>query len=1065
MKPTATIRLLTETKNEKGDVFNRLMENLFFSLGYDNLRLNVQKQGREIDVQGDHRHEPRILRAECKAHEGKMGGSELNKFFGAVTRERKKAKKNKQSVSAYFISLGGFTETGIDQEDETGVDKIILFNSADVIKELEKSRLLVGDAEATSQAGQCVQVAGAEGLDLDEIEVLGHDMGFVKAVYYETAKQRTHFALIHAEGKPLAEAVAQQIIEADAAGGGVLYSLQYLPPRSPRPNYKKQKEEALVYYQRWLAEECGYIQLDGMPTDNELGPRKLELERLFVPLNVIMLSKEDDQEPSPDAHKPRPIRDLLTDAAHIALLASPGGGKSTLLKRLATAYAFPQRRSDIADDLPAHNWLPLFVRCRELQEQASLSITALLGDISIKAEMPADLVEAFRALVDESLQGGQVLLLVDGLDEISEERLRVTFANNLRSFLGVFPQTALVVTSREAGFRLVAGTIAGACHHQARLAPFDYEDVHKLCVQWHIEVIKDSPSVRMDAEKLALDIWGNERIRALAENPLLLTTLLVVKRWIGELPRNRAALYGVAVQVLVRTWNVEGYEPLDEEETLAQLSYVACAMMEDGVQQISHNALLKLLRESRQVLEAELRYVAISPTKFIERVESRSSLLMQTGRAVVEGELQPVYEFRHLTFQEYLSARGYVKEQHAQRNDEIPLVKLLSPHFHDERWREVIPLAAVLAERKAENTIKELIAYSLADIKKNDDSIRHDSLDLLVKCIVDEVKISSATLISALEVLGMTGDTLNVVNVVEALRASKVGELFQAIIENKYASAAENWESYASSLAELYYPSDSNLNNKDFKDLVDDVIISLKSPDRTKRIKGALQLMSFSYERSSELPYYDDRGEKVEVIVEDILFGQAEQVKEYLIKMLEVDDKPLILAASWALSWSETSILTNYPLSPDIIGRLLEIWYQNSGTDIARFAAWAFTSNPLLNRDALNMLNLDKDKYDNFIMYNIDNAKNTTLIEAAITLAWYQRSPLTEQRIAELIKDTFSLDSHVGRRNIDLRNAKEMLETLGETGARILQEYAKIEAEAAQRMLEQQRVTREAASF
>jgi hypothetical protein len=82
MKPTATIRLLTEDKYEKGDLFTRLMEDLFFSLGYDDIRLDVQKQGREIDIQGRHRHEPRLLRAECKAHANKMGGSELNKFFG-----------------------------------------------------------------------------------------------------------------------------------------------------------------------------------------------------------------------------------------------------------------------------------------------------------------------------------------------------------------------------------------------------------------------------------------------------------------------------------------------------------------------------------------------------------------------------------------------------------------------------------------------------------------------------------------------------------------------------------------------------------------------------------------------------------------------------------------------------------------------------------------------------------------------------------------------------------------------------------------------------------------------
>ena len=44
----------------------------------------------------------------------------------------------------------------------------------------------------------------------------------------------------------------------------------------------------------------------------------------------------------------------------------------------------------------------------------------------------------------------------------------------------------------------------------------------------------------------------------------------------------RLELYREAVRVLIRTWNVEGFEPMDESESLAQLSYVACSMMNEG---------------------------------------------------------------------------------------------------------------------------------------------------------------------------------------------------------------------------------------------------------------------------------------------------------------------------------------------------------------------------------------------------------------------------------------------------------------------------------------------------
>jgi hypothetical protein len=70
-------------------------------------------------------------------------------------------------------------------------------------------------------------------------------------------------------------------------------------------------------------------------------------------------------------------------------------------------------------------------------------------------------------------------------------------------------------------------------------------------------------------------------------------------------------LYRAAVDVLIRTWNVEGYEPLDEEETLARLSYVACAMMNDGQQRISRRQLLGLLKRAQADLQAELQFAKI----------------------------------------------------------------------------------------------------------------------------------------------------------------------------------------------------------------------------------------------------------------------------------------------------------------------------------------------------------------------------------------------------------------------------------------------------------------------
>ena len=45
----------------------------------------------------------------------------------------------------------------------------------------------------------------------ENCELLAHDMGWIWAIYFTQNKQRTHFALIHADGEPIALSLAENI--------------------------------------------------------------------------------------------------------------------------------------------------------------------------------------------------------------------------------------------------------------------------------------------------------------------------------------------------------------------------------------------------------------------------------------------------------------------------------------------------------------------------------------------------------------------------------------------------------------------------------------------------------------------------------------------------------------------------------------------------------------------------------------------------------------------------------------------------------------------------------------
>lgn len=202
----------------------------------------------------------------------------------------------------------------------------------------------------------------------------------------------------------------------------------------------------------------------------------------------------------------------------------------------------PSRRTASADELPDLNLLPVLIRCREWRDHIRLPILTLLkniGDITGQSNLSG----LSDALVPQ-LKKGQVLLLVDGLDEIHNDADRTTFVDHLESFLDQYKQVRIVVTSREAGFNLVAPSLSRFCERW-RLAPLTKDAIESLCRHWHRLMTGDTPAALAEGQEVAQTLLKNGALRRLAENPLLLTMLLVVKHGAGGFGRGLLISMGI----------------------------------------------------------------------------------------------------------------------------------------------------------------------------------------------------------------------------------------------------------------------------------------------------------------------------------------------------------------------------------------------------------------------------------------------------------------------------------------------------------------------------------------
>jgi hypothetical protein len=528
----------------------------------------------------------------------------------------------------------------------------------------------------------------------------------------------------------------------------------------------------LQRYRSFLVKDCGQMTIEGVRADMEIGQRRFDLERLFVPLKVVPtppeISKTDplaEQKLRKWEKKnitPVPFGKVFAKKKHLALLALPGGGKTLLLKRLAVAYADTQRLQSTEDSLPHLPLTPILIRCREWREHINKPILTLLQSVpDITGQ--SGLVGLRDALLPKLRDGG-ALLLIDGLDEIHVDADRATFVEHLESFLEDFPLVRLVVTSREAGFSLVAPSISRFCARW-RVAPLEDEAIKLLCENWRCLMSGDSPDAVSEMNEVVDHLIENASLHRLAENPLLLTMLLVVKHGAGRLPPDRVSLYSRAVEVLLDTWNIKGHDPLNLKESVPQLACVAFQLMKTGKQTATERELLVLLEEARDRIPQIQRYAKDSPYDFLKRVELRSSLLLEAGHQIESGRTVPFYQFRHLTFQEYLAAVAVAEGHYVDYSRKDTVLTPLGKYLTADEWKEVVPMAAVLARKQAEPLMLELLhqGQAIRDRHETKEQMKANQITMieklpapvsrLVQCLVEEAEATPETTTQALQLI------------------------------------------------------------------------------------------------------------------------------------------------------------------------------------------------------------------------------------------------------------------------------------------------------------------------
>lgn len=806
-------------------------------------------------------------------------------------------------------------------------------------------------------------------------------------------------------------------------------------------------------YRTFLLRDCGQMTIEGVRADMEIGLRKFDIERLFVPLKVLKCPPEIPETDPEREQKLRsweeknkkalPFGKVLGLHKRLALLALPGGGKTLLLKRLTVAYANPTRRRASKDALPSMDIIPVLIRCREWREYIQTPILTILHKLP---EITGDsrlsgLGEALLPLFRE----GRILLLVDGLDEIHNDAHRTIFVEHLEAFLEEYKLTRLVVTSREAGFSLVAPCIARFCDRW-RIAPLEEDAITALCDHWQSLMSGDSPQANAESRELAQNLVRNDSLRRLAENPLLLTMLLVVKHGAGRLPPDRVSLYNRAVEVLLDTWNIKGHDPLNPKEAVPQLACVAFQMMRAGKQTATEKELLSLLEEARDRVPQIRRYAKGTPYDFLKRVELRSSLLVEAGHQMEAGQTVPFYQFRHLTFQEYLAAVAAVEGHYMEYNKDDTVLSPLAKFLTAEEWKEVIPMAAVLARKQAEPLIAALVEQASqlrAAIERGEKNLQEEVLRhidgpqepppvaRMTQCLVEEAEAAPETLTAALQLIVFFSTGFPPQE--EYLKVLSVGPYGAEMLH-------QTWLLYAT----MQWPHNIEIMNT-FA-----LQAAFRQPRTYWRHKGKLELEQLLQSKRPEeivrglftcAGFYRGSGHQDDK-PREIFFDT--NFMEDITRHLFADDPALHLAATYALTlmWYDDKLHQIPPPLPSVLDCLLKLRLNGKHQSVIEWGATALSMH--LGQPRNEWVPMLTDAEGQQIRLSIETPENYFRLRYYIGLgdlmvAFHARTVLTDdelaKRLAQVIKSKPREDPEMGRFRTQI---VRMLEQMSETGSKYL---------------------------
>jgi len=428
----------------------------------------------------------------------------------------------------------------------------------------------------------------------------------------------------------------------------------------------------------------------------------------------------------------------VEDLPRIALIGAPGGGKTIFLTRMAAIIAgaclgrpSPSDQAVKLEKLRRDFGLPIPVVLEATKMAAGggdidtrALVTGIADELSSGGLKRPDIAE-----LDQGLQSGRYLLLIDALDEIADAHTRIRVLTMLKGIAGVYPEVRLLVTTRSA--RYTGDLRFGPELQTVEVAPLGSQQVETLCGRWTVQKKQDSEyrsSLIGAARGLSGIVSTGPDDQGLTENPLMLTAICMVFERYRSLPDDRGRLCELLVDDLCRSRRSEdaskGWK-LDEIGKKDLLQRIAHSMQEEGAQSWP---IEKAINVARQLVPATETTPNLLATKYVDWAADHTGILRFQE---AKGDSEQV-RFWHRLFREHLAATR-IAQLDSMAGDKVEDLWQRG-RLCDPFWEDVVRLLPrALGTIEKANSVRQ----ALEELAARDDSHRGRLLGLVMAGIIE----------------------------------------------------------------------------------------------------------------------------------------------------------------------------------------------------------------------------------------------------------------------------------------------------------------------------------------